>query len=168
MAFTTRVPYVIIRRAESAPYCAVSSSLWKAWSSIAASSTDAARSRYSSVATRSTLGSSRPVAYVEAARSRAATMSTAAMVTSAGTAPRRRSSMGPSPIRSPSTLFIASRLTAWAAPRPASAASTVRAARLSARRASRRLEASRPGSRTTIARKDSSRKASACWFQPMS
>lgn len=61
-AFTTRVLYEIIRRAAPAPYCAVSSNLWKAWSSIAASSTAAARSRYSSVATRSTLGSRRPVA----------------------------------------------------------------------------------------------------------
>ncbi len=67
IAFTTRVAIAIMRRAEEAPYCAVSSSLWKASSSIADSSTAAARSRYSSVATRSTLGSRRPVAYVEAA-----------------------------------------------------------------------------------------------------
>ena len=35
-AFTTRVPYTIMRRADMAPYWAVSRSLWKAWSSIAA------------------------------------------------------------------------------------------------------------------------------------
>ena len=167
-AFTTRVAILIIRRADEAPYCAVSSSLWKASSSIADSSTAAARSRYSSVATRSTFGSRRPVAYVEAARSSAATSITTATTTSAGTASRSRSSTGPVAIRRPRTLLTASRLTAWARPRTTSAPTTIRAARRSACQASRKLDASSVGSRVTMARKFSSRNASECCDQPMS
>lgn len=167
-ALTTRVATPIMRRADWAPNCAVSSSLWKASSSIADSSTAAARSRYSSVATRSTFGSSRPVAYVEAARNSVPTSITSAIVTSAGSAPRSRSSTGPLAVSRPSTLLTASRPTAWTAPRASSAVTTTRAARGSAVQARRKLDASSDGSRATIARRFNSRKPCSCWVRPRS
>lgn len=60
-AVTTGTQNSIIRRADSAPPWAESSSLWNSSSSTATGSTRATRSRYSSVATRNTFGSSRPV-----------------------------------------------------------------------------------------------------------
>ncbi len=94
---------------------------------------------------------------------------TAATVISAGTAPcRLRSPTEPLVISRPSTMLTASRLTACAAPRASSADTTIRAARRSAVQASRKLDASRDGSRVTIARKFNSRNASECCDQPMS
>ncbi|MDQ0580329.1 hypothetical protein QF030_002507 [Streptomyces rishiriensis] len=90
------------------------------------------------------------------------------MAASAGAAPRSRSSIGPPVMSRPSTAFMASRPIACATPRAISADSTIRAAFGSACRASRRLVRRRDGSRVIMARKFSSRKASRCWFHPVS
>ena len=158
LAVITDVQNRIMRRADSAPHCAESSSLWNSSSSTAASSTRATRSRYSSVATRNTLGSSRPVPAVDADRSSAPTIAVTATTTNAGTASRSRSVVSPPPSNWPSTRLTATSPTACATPPPNSATATRRRARGSARWASRMVAAISRGIRATMFRRPSSRK----------
>ncbi|MGW6586341.1 hypothetical protein [Streptomyces globisporus] len=124
-AVTTAAQYTSIRRAESAPYCAESTSRWKSSSSTASSSTRATRAKYLSVATRWVFGSRIPVAAADTEESTDPTTASSPAAMIDGIAERNRSSIAPSESSSTSREFTMTREAACATPRPISLAATV-------------------------------------------